>query len=199
MLNYPNTGAYVPAAPLSLRMVGGVDFATLPLLSFEDEMMTTPPPLFDFATDGELAETLANGLYERMLKLGGVGLSANQVGLPYRVFVFGNATTRLHIFNPKVIGVDKETVAMQEGCLSLPGFFLTLQRPKSVAVSYQDMKGETVVSTFEGLGARIFLHEYDHMEGIVFTQHASPFKMKWELDKLKKKIRRYEKSKKRGR
>jgi peptide deformylase len=199
MRSGPSTGAYVMPPRFTVE---GLDFDALSLLSFDDDRMTTPPPEFDFALDGEHAETLANGMYEKMLKLGGVGLSANQIGLPYRVFVFGGKETRLHMFNPKIIGVSKEMVAMTEACLSLPGFSLVLKRPAEVAASYQDFKGETVVSNFSGIGARIFLHEYDHMEGILFTQHASQFKMRWELDKVKKRIRRYEKAKakvKRGR
>ncbi len=192
MYNEPLKGSYVFPKEFTLE---GLDYTKLPLLSFDNQSLTTPPPEFDFAKDGVHAEAMANGMYERMLELGGVGLSANQIGLPFRVFVFGGKEARQHIFNPKIIGVSKEEVTMTEGCLSLPGFSLSLKRPAEVTASYQDIKGENVVSRFVGIGARIFLHEYDHMEGILFTQHASRFKMEWELKKVKKRIQRYEKSK----
>lgn len=192
MYNERQKGSYVYPSKFTLE---GLDYGALTLLPFDDSRLTTPPPMFDFEADGQHAEALANGMYERMLALGGVGLSANQVGLPYRVFVFGSKETRQHIFNPQIIGVSKEQVTMAEGCLSLPGFSLSLKRPAEVTASYQDAKGENVVSKFVGIGARIFLHEYDHMEGVLFTQHASHFKMEWELKKVKKRIRRFEKMK----
>jgi peptide deformylase len=159
----------------------------LQLIHFADERMTTRPLAFDFEKDGEHAQKLGELLYEKMKLLGGVGLSANQVGLPYRVFVFGNEERYIAMFNPQVMGVSKETSTLSEGCLSFPGFFLTLQRPERVLINYQNEKGELISSEYAGIGARIILHEYDHMEGINFTQHASNFKMQWELKKWKKK------------
>jgi peptide deformylase len=159
----------------------------LQLIHFADTRITTRPPAFDFEKDGPHAEKLGKLLYEKMKELKGVGLSANQVGLPYRVFVFGNEERYIAMFNPQVMGVSKETSTMSEGCLSFPEFFLTLKRPERVLINYQNEKGEFVSSEYVGIGARIILHEYDHMEGMNFTQHASTFKMKWELKKWKKK------------
>lgn len=192
MYNEPMVGAYIPPKRFSVE---GLDFSRLSLVPFEDARLTTPPPEFDFEQDGALAETLANGMFATMLRFGGVGLSANQIGLPYRVFVFGGKDMQLNIFNPKIVGVSEEKVVMEEACLSLPGFSLNLKRPAEVTASYQNVTGEVVVSKFVGLGARIFLHEYDHMEGILFTQWASPFKMKRAVDKIKKRIRRFERNK----
>jgi len=102
------------------------------------------------------------------------------------VFVIGTKEEKIAFFNPNVVGVSKEEVAIEEGCLSFPGFFLTLRRPKEVFIEWQDEKGEMKSGKFQGIGARVVLHEYDHMEGINFTFHASNFKLKWELDKWKK-------------
>jgi len=158
----------------------------LQLIHFTDERMTTRPPAFDFEKDGDKAEELATALHNKMVAWDGAGLSANQVGLPYRVFVMGTKEEKIAFFNPNVVGVSKEEVAMEEGCLSFPGFFLTLKRPKEVLIEWQDEKGEMKSGKFQGIGARVVLHEYDHMEGINFTFHASNFKLKWELDKWKK-------------
>jgi len=159
----------------------------LHLIHFADPRMTTRPPEFDFQKDGDKAEELAEVLYRKMLQLNGYGLSANQVGLPYRVFVFGNQEQRYALFNPVVIGVSKEETTMEEGCLSFPGFMLTLKRPSEVVVEYQDVTGTTQHTTYKNIAARVVLHEYDHMEGLNFTHHASNFKLRWEINKLKKK------------
>jgi peptide deformylase len=159
----------------------------LELIHFAHPQMTTRPAPFDFEKDGAHAEKLGQLLYEKMKQLGGVGLSANQVGLPYRVFVFGNEEKYITAFNPQILGVSKEMSTMSEGCLSFPGFFLTLQRPDRVLINYQNEKGETISAEYDGIASRIVLHEYDHMEGMNFTQHASTFKLQWELKKWKKK------------
>jgi peptide deformylase len=170
----------------------------LQLIHFADPRMTIKPPEFDFQKDGDIAEELATILHERMLQLGGLGLSSNQVGLPYRVFVFGNAEQRYALFNPNVIGVSKEQTTMEEGCTSLPGFLLTLQRPSGVTVEYQDVSGTTQRMSFKNIAARVVLHEYDHMEGLNFTHHASNFKLRWELNKLKKKNKKIQRKGKYG-
>lgn len=171
----------------------------LQLIHFADPRMTTKPPLFDFTADGDKAEELADVLHKRMLQLGGLGLSANQVGLSYRVFVFGNAEQRYALFNPIVIGVSKEQSTMQEGCLSFPGFMLTLERPAEVVVEYQDVQGTVQRTSFKNIAARVVLHEYDHMEGLNFTHHASNFKLRWELNKLKKKNKKLQRRMKHAR
>lgn len=159
----------------------------LQLIHFADPVMRTKPPAFDFHTDGDKAKELAEVLHKKMLELGGAGLSANQVGLPYRMFVFGTEEKRYAFFNPNIVAVSKEQVAMEEGCLSFPGFSLVLQRPRDVVIEYQDEDGTTHNAKVTDLLARIILHEYDHMEGINFTYHASNFKLKHELNKIKKK------------
>jgi peptide deformylase len=159
----------------------------LELIHFADPRMNVRPPAFDFEKDGDKAEELVDVLYKKMLQLGGVGLSANQVGLPYRMFVFGNEEKRFAMFNPNIIGASKEEVAIEEGCLSFPGFTLTLRRPAEIALEYQDEKGVIQTIAIKGVPARIVLHEYDHMEGINFTYHASNFKLKHELNKMRKK------------
>lgn len=170
----------------------------LHLIHFTDPRMTTRPPEFDFSKDADKAEDLSKTLLKKMIELGGAGLSANQLGLPYRVFVIGNEEVHHTFFNPNIVGVSKEEVAMEEGCLSFPGFYLTLRRPKDVIIEWQNEKGETQSGKFQGVGARVILHEYDHMEGINFTFHASNFKLKWELDKWKKKQLKHQKRMKYG-
>ena len=126
---------------------------------------------------------LSKVMYDTMAKYGGIGLSANQVGLPFRMFIMGghpqieNGKVR-SVFNPLINDVSEETVNMKEGCLSFPFLFLSINRPKWCSVKYTNEKGEDVEETLHGMNARIFMHENEHMNGYVFTDLVSKFKLK---------------------
>lgn len=148
------------------------------LVKADSEILNTRPAPFIF--NGEIdAQMLSNLMIDKMKELGGVGLSANQVGLNINMFVMGAGETTYAIFNPVIESVSKEELSMDEGCLSFPGIYMKVSRPKSVVVTYQNASGESVREEFHGLSARIFLHEYDHMEGKTFKDKVS--KMKWDL------------------
>ena len=159
----------IPSKPAVYTDDSKADFSNRNLIHFTDFRLTTKPPAFNFQEPNYLdhAKTpleFAEAMFQKMLDMGGVGLSANQIGIPLRVFVFGNLANKHYVFNPEVVGVSKETVLMEERCLSFPGFKLNLHRPKQCGVTYQTETGEQVVSTFDSLAARIFLHEFDHIE-----------------------------------
>ena len=126
---------------------------------------------------------LSKVMYDTMAKYGGIGLSANQVGLPFRMFIMGghpqidNGRVR-SVFNPLINDVSEETVSMKEGCLSFPFLFLTITRPKWCHVKYTDENGKDVEEVLHGMNARIFMHENEHMNGYVFTDLVSKFKLK---------------------
>tara|TARA_Y200000002_G_scaffold130968_1_gene107928 strand:+ start:437 stop:766 length:330 start_codon:yes stop_codon:yes gene_type:complete len=108
-----------------------------------------------------------------MFHYNGVGLSANQIGIKERAFVMiSNMESQETItcFNPKILKESKKLVRLEEGCLSYPEIFLDVDRPESIVVKYEDESKEVHKIRLEGFIARIFLHEYDHMEGIDFTQ-----------------------------
>tara|TARA_B100001113_G_C20648928_1_gene422643 strand:- start:47 stop:382 length:336 start_codon:yes stop_codon:yes gene_type:complete len=110
-----------------------------------------------------------------MFHHGGVGLSANQIGIKERAFVMiSDMETQETItcFNPKVLKESKKLVKLEEGCLSFPDVFLDVDRPESIVVKYEDEGKEVYKVKMEGFIARIFLHEYDHMEGIDFTERT---------------------------
>lgn len=159
----------------------------LRLIHFADPSMSVKPIPFDFEVDKDKAVELSTALYTKMKEFGGAGISANQLGLPYRVFVIGNAETSRAFFNPTIIGVSKEEVVMEERSLSFPDFSLSLRRPEIVSIEYQDDTGASHTDTFSGVAARIILHEYDHMEGRNFMMHSSNFKFKLALTRWKKK------------
>lgn len=130
-----------------------------------------------------LARNLAVSLIETMRENYGVGLAANQVGIPYRVFVMGADNVGYAMFNPEILETTGE-VLFEEGCLTWRGLYLPIRRPETVHVRYQDMNGVTQEKRFTGLSARIVLHEYDHLEGQVFVDKV-PVLI---LDRAKKKV-----------
>ena len=118
---------------------------------------------------------LSYTLNENMFHYNGVGLSANQIGIEERVFVMiSDMETQETItcFNPKIIKESKELVIMEEGCLSYPALFLDISRPSNIIVKYEDENKNIHKIKLDGLAARVFQHEYDHMEGIDFTQRT---------------------------
>jgi len=123
-----------------------------------------------------------NNMFETMKNYGGIGLSANQVGKPYRMFVMGghpqieDGKVR-SVFNPLINDISKETINMKEGCLSFPFLFLSINRPKWCSVKYTDQHGKEIEETLHGMSARVFQHENEHMNGYVFTDLVSKFKL----------------------
>jgi len=156
----------------------------LNLVEPTDEVMNKPPAPYDFETEGESAPGVSTVLFERMKQLGGVGLSANQVGLDLRVFVMGLGETKIAVFNPEIIEYNTKEELFNEGCLSYPGIMLSIKRPTTIKVRYQDETGQYIENEFNGLTARVFQHEFDHMNGTDYTHRVSKFK----LDFAKKKF-----------
>ena len=156
----------------------------LNLVEPTDEVMNKPPASYDFETEGESAPGVSTVLFERMKQLGGVGLSANQVGLDLRVFVMGLGETKIAVFNPEIIEYNTKEELFNEGCLSYPGIMLSIKRPTTIKVRYQDETGQYIENEFNGLTARVFQHEFDHMNGTDYTHRVSKFK----LDFAKKKF-----------
>jgi len=125
---------------------------------------------------------LTKKMYELMAKYGGIGLSANQIGLPFNMFVMGNhpnleSGMKLTCFNPMIVSSSKEEVVMEEGCLTFPFVFLKITRPRKVVVKYTDENDELKEGQLDGMMSRIFQHEYEHMLGRTFVENASKLKL----------------------
>lgn len=130
-------------------------------------------------------EKVESQLIDSMKHYQGIGLSANQVGIMERVFVMYSDVKKGEIiscFNPKIITQSDTEIVIEEGCLSYPGLWLKVKRPDGIEVEYEDKNGELQSKAMFGLECRIFLHEYDHMEGTDFTKKVSKIK----LDRAKK-------------
>lgn len=147
-------------------------------------------PEFDFANPPVNPNEFASTLVETCKKYNGLGLSANQCGFNHRVFVMGTGEDYIACFNPKLISSEGES-HLAEGCLSFPLLELRITRPKTITVEYQDWNGEVHTQTFAGLTARVFLHELDHMNGIVYTDKVKPLALEFGLKKLEKIKRKY--------
>ena len=112
-------------------------------------------------------------LKENMIHYEGVGLSANQIGIGERVFIMMlNMETEETItcFNPRIIKRYDDDVWCEEGCLSFPDEIINVKRPDRIVVKYEDEDKKDHKIKLSGMAARVFLHEFDHLEGIVFTQ-----------------------------
>jgi peptide deformylase len=131
---------------------------------------------FDFRNPPTDPIELANNLIETMKYHKGIGLSANQCGLPYRAFALWSAEP-LVVFNPRVVDQTSEFVELEEGCLTYPNLYIKIKRPKSIKVRFQDAFGETHTEKYIGMTARGFLHEMDHLDGVLFMKRAAPMQV----------------------
>lgn len=162
-----------------------------PLTVFDDRhyMLNQVLPEYTEQLPNKEMSSLIKRLKMTMKLYGGIGLSANQCGLKERVFVMGTDQFQIACINPKVLEVSKETIKDTEGCLSFPAMFMKVERPKSVFAEYTDENGEKHQEWFEGLTARCFLHETDHMNGIKYTKYVGPVALKLAKQKQLKKIK----------
>ena len=130
------------------------------------------------------AEMLTNVMFDRMAEMGGVALTAPQVGLDLSMFVMGINDARIEVFNPKIISSSIKTELMNEGSLSYPGILVIIKRPISIEVEYYNKKGELQQNEFHGLTARIFQHAYDHLNGKTIKDNVSDLKWKMAVKRL---------------
>ena len=136
----------------------------------EDERLFKPSrPVERF---DERLHCLLDDMVETMRKAEGVGLAAVQVGVLRRVVVIDCGDGLLELVNPRILGQSGKQEG-PEGCLSFPGEYFIVERPNSVIVEAQDRYGETFRVKGEGLKARAFCHEIDHLDGVVFKSKAT--------------------------
>ena len=154
------------------------------LLEPEHKLLLHPLPEITAETEPESRQELLDNMVETMKHYGGIGLSANQCGIPIRMFVFGDNENYVPCFNPRIIETAGELIPIEEGCLTYPGLFVKIFRPDMVTATFEDENRELHKETFTGLVARVFLHEMDHMEGIDFTSRAG--KMALDIAKRKR-------------
>ncbi len=131
---------------------------------------------------------------EDMIKVmdekGGLGLAAPQIGSDLNLFVMRWANQTRACINPQIIQTSEETDEIDEGCLSYPNLKLSIRRPLWVIVSWQDTEGALHQSKLVGMEARIFLHEWDHCQGICFTDRVGKTSLMMAKKRAEKESRR---------
>ena len=141
---------------------------------------------FEVTAFDQKLHDLLDDMKDTLIKANGAGLAAPQVGLNIRLFVIDaspmkedfpeiDSTKRVFI-NPEIIETSEETIAYEEGCLSVPGIHEKVTRPTSITINYFDENFVEHTDTYDGFFARIVQHEYDHLEGHVFTDRVSPMR-----------------------
>ena len=164
----------------------------LTIIKHPNPILEERMPEFNFDNPFTDPVQLEKDMIETMLANGGIGLSANQVGIRTRMFVMGHPKFREHaqaFFNPVILGVTEDLIEEEEGCLSFPQIYAKIKRPRAVLVRFQNSKGETQEAEFFGTECRCFLHEFDHLEGIVYKDRLST--LKWALAVKKSTKRKY--------
>lgn len=142
------------------------------LIDEHDTRLHTDSTPWDFAVDGDPTE-LVKEMVKVLTENGGVGLAAPQLGVNKRIFIMGNFTKMVVCINPMIVSLSEEKATDLEGCLSFPELWLKVKRPASCKVQYQTANGETIERDLEGLEARVFQHEFQHLLGITFTEIVS--------------------------
>jgi peptide deformylase len=161
----------------------------LQIIKFPNEVLRQKVEDFDFENCFLDPEKLEAELIETMFAYDGIGLAAPQVGITVRVFVMGhrdNPDMAQAFFNPIVVKTVDEIEDLEEGCLSFPGVYVNIKRPKKILARWQNSKGEWQESEFDGYNCKCFLHELDHLEGIVFQDRVSTLKWAMAVKKSKK-------------
>jgi peptide deformylase len=143
----------------------------IPIRILGDPVLKTPAkPVEDF---DDALRRLAQDMLETMYDAPGVGLAGPQVGISLRLFVFDDGVTGpTFMANPELLSADGELVE-EEGCLSIPGPFYPTRRHSRITCRGQNLAGDPVEITGEGLLARIFQHETDHLDGTMFIDRLS--------------------------
>jgi len=162
-----------------------------PIVVFGDPVLRKKT--VDIEKDSIDIKALASDMFETMESANGIGIAAPQIGKALRIFVVdgtkledeeGMDDFRKVFVNPHIIDETGDEWKFEEGCLSIPGLREDVSRNENVTIKYFDENWEPHEDTFDGMKARIVQHEYDHIEGILFTDHVSPLKKRLIKGKL---------------
>jgi peptide deformylase len=163
--------------------------ALRPILTVPDPILKQVSKRVDAVTDE--TRKLMDDMLETMYAAPGIGLAAVQIGVPLRVIVMdispedGPRAPRYFI-NPEILETVSETQPYEEGCLSVPDFYDTVERPAKAKLRYLDYNGKEVVEWAEGMYAVCIQHEMDHLQGTLFIDHLSRLKRQFAINKVKK-------------
>jgi peptide deformylase len=159
-------------------------------------ILTVPDPILKQVSKPVEAVTdevraLMDDMLETMYDAPGIGLAAIQIGVPQRVIVMDLASADQpraprYFVNPEILETVEDVLPYEEGCLSVPDFFDTVERPARVRLRYLDYQGQRVEEWADGMFAVCIQHEMDHLEGTLFIDHLSRLKRNYAVSKVKK-------------
>ncbi|MDR1858233.1 MAG: peptide deformylase [Treponema sp.] len=153
-----------------------------------DLLLQKAAPVKDLKDKAQQWGETAQQMIDMMKKGKGIGLAGPQIGLMRRIFVTNIEGDVPRVFiNPSIIETSQETCKFEEGCLSVPGVWVDVIRPKTVKVQAWNEKGRAFTLEAGGILARVILHEYDHLEGVLFINRLPEEKRAKILDKIAKK------------
>lgn len=140
-----------------------------------DPVLSQPCPEYDFSTE-TLATRVAfvEEMIQVMVATRGVGLAAPQVGRLTQLFVIDDNGATFPCYNPSIVETSQNMATDYEGCLSFPDLYFKVARPDWVIGRFQDVNGKEVTRRFDGLAARCYQHELEHLQGICFTSKVGP-------------------------
>jgi len=151
------------------------EYKIMELIKYPNDILTTATQLFDFANPQQDPYELSSTMLEKMNEHKSIGLSANQIGIPYRVFAMRGLDHNFVCFNSKLVFKSEEENLLEEGCLSFPGVNVKVKRSNTVRLRFQTPSGGFDTKTFDGLTARVVQHEIDHLNGILFFNRANKY------------------------
>jgi len=165
----------------------------LPIYTYGEQVLNKKGSVIDSSYPN--LNTIIENMFETMYQANGIGLAAQQIGLDIKLFVvdltdYSEVDTELKDFkkvfiNSEIIELSDEKMMAEEGCLSFPGIYFKVERPKKIKIKYLDESFNQKEEWFEGLSARCIQHEHDHTEGITFLKHMSPIRKNMMQGKLK--------------
>jgi peptide deformylase len=164
------------------------DYTLYDLVDKDDEVLNSEVQEFDFEEPPIDPLELTYSLVHTMVTNKGLGLAANQLGLPYRVFAM-QATPFIVCFNPRIVDMSVKQVLLDEGCLTFPNFYVKIKRPETIKVRYTEPNGEIQTRSFTGMSSRVFQHELDHLNGILFLERATKYHKEQAFNQKKKRER----------
>ena len=154
------------------------------LVKENDPILRKVAEPWDFTVDGDPSILIKN-MAKLMIERNGIGLAAPQCGLSKRIFIMGNPDKLYACINPEIIGGEK-TVMDTEGCLSFPDLWLKVKRFDTIQARYYNALGELIETSFNGLIARVYQHERDHLDGICFDDRVGKLSLDMAKNRRKK-------------
>lgn len=145
------------------------------LVEDDSNLLREPCKEFDFNDPPfdiiEYSKELVKFMYDN----NGYGIASNQIGVPYRIFAMRGHPENFVCINPKIIDTSHETILLEEGCLTYPNLVIKIKRPRNIRVRFHTPNGDVKTEKFTGMTSRVFQHELDHLNGVLYFNRASRY------------------------